>query len=190
MAILRQTPKTVPAVGIQLTLALIAAMMFARTAQGQVDEYRVKAAFLFNFAKFVEWPAHAFKTPADPIVICVLGQNPFGKVLEETVSGKVVGGRTLGVRRISDTELACTCHILFVNTSKRKQLRSVIGRLKGAGVLSVGEYEGFTADGGVINFRMERGSVRLEINVAAAEYADLHISAKLLSLAQVVWKAP
>jgi len=190
MAILSPRLKTLPAAGIQRSLALTVAMMFARCAQGQVDEYRVKAAFLFNFAKFVEWPAKAFKTPADPIVICVLGQNPFGRALEETVSGKVVGGRALSVRKISETHLPCTCQILFVNTSEHKQLRSVIGRLKGAGVLSVGEYEGFTAEGGVINFKMEHGNVRLEINVAAAEYADLHISAKLLSLAQVVRKAP
>jgi hypothetical protein len=165
-------------------------MAFQVSALGQPDEYHVKAAFLFNFAKFVEWPAQTFKTPADPIVICVLGQNPFGNALEETIMGKRVGGRTFSVREVSDTQRPWSCQILFVNSSERKQFRAVIGRLKGAGVLSVGEAEGFTADGGVINLRVEHGTVRLEINVAAAEYTDIHISSKLLSLAETVRKTP
>lgn len=185
-----ERPKGLPAAGIQRGLALLMVMIFVVSAHGQADEYHVKAAFLFNFTKFVEWPAQAFKTPADPIVICVLGQNPFGTALEEAVSGKVVGGRTLSVRQISDSQPPCDCQILFVNPSERKRFRSMLGSLQGAGVLSVGEAERFTADGGVINFKMESGSVRLEINIAAAEYSEIHISAKLLSLAQVVRKAP
>jgi hypothetical protein len=121
------------------------------SAQAQADEYHVKAAFLFNFAKFVKWPTQIFKTPADPIVICVLGHNPFGNALEEIIRGKSVSGRTFSVRAISDTQRPWSCQILFVNSSERKQSRSVIGRIKGAGVLSVGEAEGFTADGGVIS---------------------------------------
>jgi hypothetical protein len=176
--------------GTQLALALAVALVFQVAAQGQADEYHVKAAFLFNFAKFVEWPAQTFKTPADPIVICILGENPFGNALEETIKGKIVGGRTFSVRAISDTQRPWSCQILFVNSSERKQFRSAIGRIKGAGVLSVGEAEGFTADGGVINLKVEHGNIRLEINVTAAEYTDIHISAKLLSLAEVVRKAP
>ena len=183
-----ERPKAGATVGIRLTLALVLALVFQLPAWGQADEYHVKAAFLFNFAKFVEWPAPTFKTPASQIVICVMGQNPFGNALEETTSGKVVGGRTFSIRQISATQPACDCQILFVNSAERKQFRSVAGTLKGAGVLSVGEGEGFTADGGIISFKVERGSVRLEINIAAAEYADIHISAKLLSLAQVVRK--
>lgn len=185
-----ERPKSGQSAGTQRVPVLLLAIIFVASARGQVDEYHVKAAFLFNFAKFVEWPAQTFKTPADPIIICVLGQNPFGTALEETISGKVVGGRTLSVRQVSDTQPPCNCQILFVNSSERKQFRTAVKLLNGAGVLSVGEAEGFTADGGVINFKVERGSVRLEINVAAAEYAQIHISAKLLSLAQVVRKAP
>jgi hypothetical protein len=176
--------------GTRLALALAVAMVFQVSAQAQADEYHVKAAFLFNFAKFVEWPTETFKSAADPIVICVLGQNPFGNAIEETISGKSVGGRALSVREISGTQHPWSCQILFVNSSALNQFRAVIGRIKGAGVLSVGEAEGFTADGGVINLRVERGSVRLEINVAAAEYTNIHISAKLLSLAEVVRKVP
>jgi hypothetical protein len=176
--------------GTQLALALAVAMVFQVSAHAQADEYHVKAAFLFNFAKFVEWPTETFKTPADPIVICVLGQNPFGNAIEETISGKSVGGRALSVREISGTQHPWSCQILFVNSSALNQFRAVIGRIKGAGVLSVGEAEGFTADGGVINLRVEHGSVRLEINVAAAEYTNIHISSRLLSLAEVVRKVP
>jgi hypothetical protein len=176
--------------GTRLALALAVAMVFQVSAQAQADEYHVKAAFLFNFAKFVEWPTETFKTPADPIVICVLGENPFGNAIEETISGKSVGGRTFSVREISGTQHPWSCQILFVNSSALNQFRAVIGRIKGAGVLSVGEAEGFTADGGVINLKVEHGNVRMEINVAAAEYTNIHISSKLLSLAEVVRKAP
>jgi len=119
--------------GTQLALALAVAMVFQVSAQAQTDEYHVKAAFLFNFAKFVEWPTETFKTPADPIVICVLGQNPFGNAIEETISGKSVGGRTLSVREISGTQHPWSCQILFVNSSALNQFRAVIGRIKGAG---------------------------------------------------------
>jgi hypothetical protein len=193
MEILRQNEigdKRSNPLGTQLALALAVAMIFQASARAQADEYHVKAAFLLNFAKFVEWPTQTFRTPSDPIVICVLGQNPFGNALEETISGKSVGGRTLSVREISGTQHPWSCQILFVNSSALNQFRSVIGHIKGAGVLSVGEAEGFTADGGVINLRVEHGSVRLEINVAAAEYTNIHISSKLLSLAEIVRKVP
>jgi len=173
-----------------LAFALAAAMVFQVAAPAQEGEYQVKAAFLFNFAKFVDWPMQTFRTPADPIVICVLGENPFGNAIEETISGKSVGGRTLSVRQISDSQHPWNCQILFVNSSALNEFRALIGRIKGAGVLSVGEAEGFAADGGVINLRVERGNVRLEINVAAAEYTNIRISSRLLSLAEVVRKLP
>ncbi len=175
---------------IPLTLAIAAAIIFPIEAEAQVDEYQVKAAFLFNFAKFVQWPAQTFKTPTDPIAICILGKNPFGKTLEETIKGKTVGGRTLDVLPISDTQPPGSCQILFVPSSERKRFRSILARLKGAGVLSVGEAGEFTAEGGVINFSVEHGNISLEINVAAAEYTGVHISAKLLSLSHVVRMAP
>lgn len=166
--------------------ALVAAMFLPVSAMAQVDEYRVKAAFLYNFAKFVDWPAQAFKTPTAPIVICVLGPSPFGNTLQQTISGRVAAGRSFTVRQLSDPALSTSCQILFVSSSQCKQFRQISARLKGAGVLSVGEVEGFTAEGGIINFKVEDGRVRFAINVAAADYADIRISAKLLSLATVV----
>ena len=157
--------------------------------RGQINEYQVKAFFLYNFARYVEWPAESFKSSNDPIVICILGQNPFGGALDQAIAGKVVDGRPFVVRQLSDIQPESNCHILFVNSSERKRFRSMAGRLKGSGVLSVGEIPGFTADGGVINFKLEGGKVRFEIDVDAAGRERLHISSKLLSLAQIAKRA-
>jgi len=151
----------------------------------QINEYQVKALFLYNFARYVEWPPQSFKAPNDPIVICILGQNPFGRALDQAVAGNSVAGRPFLIRQFSDFQPGDTCHILFVASAERRRFRSVAARLKGSGVLSVGESPGFTAEGGVINFKLEDGRVRFEIDVEAAGREHLHISSKLLSLAQI-----
>jgi hypothetical protein len=155
-----------------------------------VDEDAVKAAYLYNFAKFVVWPPQTFKSPTDPIAICILGPDPFGDVLNATVSGKTVAGRRIVVRQVSDSQPLTGCAILFVSASEAKRFRSIASRLQASGVLSVGETEGFAAEGGVINFKLVHGNIRLEINIAAAECAHVQISSKLLSLAQIVGRAP
>ena len=148
------------------------------------DEYPVKAAFLFNFAKFVEWPAAAFKGPEDPVAICVLGQNPFGTALEDVVRDKTVANRAFVVRGVLNTQQATTCQILFVSASERKRFRILLDELKGRSILTVGEGDDFTANGGIINFRLKDARVRIEIDAGAANRAGLHISSKLLSLAE------
>ncbi len=148
------------------------------------EEYQVKGAFLLNFAKFVSWPDQAFKSPTDPIAICILGQNPFGAGLEQAAKDLLIGDRHVVVRQSADPQLACTCQIAFVAGSERKLARALLQEAQGESVLTVGESDGFTAGGGVIAFRLDGEKVRLEINTASAERAKLHISAKLLSLAQ------
>jgi hypothetical protein len=148
------------------------------------DEYPVKAAFLFNFAKFVEWPVAAFKGPEDPLAICVLGQNPFGTALEDVVRDKAVANRAFVVRGVLNTQQATSCQILFVSASERKRFRILLDELKGRSILTVGEADDFTASGGIINFRLKDARVRIEIDAKAAERAGLHISSKLLSLAE------
>lgn len=169
---------------IRFLLLLLASTALAGAQSQLVDEYRVKAAFLYNFAKFVEWPADSFKAPADPITICVLG-NPFGGRLEDTVSGKQIDERRLIVREISDAAEAQGCNILFV-ANQKKRAADLLGRVKASPILTVGDCENFAAAGGVIGFKLEGGRVRLEINVAAAERSRLRISSKLLSLAEIV----
>ncbi|PWU03934.1 MAG: DUF4154 domain-containing protein [Terriglobia bacterium] len=177
-----------PRMRFHFTVAVGLALVIT-AAWGQVaDEYQVKAFFLYNFTRYVEWPAQRFNSPSDPLVICVLGQNPFGNALEEAVKGKAVDGRTLVVRGLSDLHPPCTCHILFVSASERKRFQAAAGVVRTAGVLTVGEAEGFVNDGGVINFKLDDGKVRFEINVEAAAQEQLHISSKLLSLARIVRK--
>jgi hypothetical protein len=170
----------------RLKPVLVVGAMFAASLSGQVDEYSVKAFFLYNFARYVDWPAESFKGPGDPITICILGQNPFGGALDQATTGKAVGGRPFVVRQIADIERPCRCQILFVNASDRKRVRATTADLKETGVLTVGETPGFAADGGVINFTREDGKVRFEINVEAAGREHLHISSKLLNLAHIV----
>jgi hypothetical protein len=144
----------------------------------------VKGAFLLNFARFVEWPAQAFRTPQDSISICVLGKNPFGAAMEEAASRVTVGTRGVAIRGISDVQQARACHMVFVSSAERKRSRSLLESVHGESVLTVGESEGFIADGGVIELRIENNRVRMEISAEAAKRAGLRISAKLLSLAQ------
>lgn len=158
--------------------ALLPAMAGGQTT----DEYQVKAAFLFNFAKFVEWPPQTFKSPGDAMSICVLGPNPFGRSLDEAVDGKSIDGRSFAVRQVADIQQAGGCQILFIPSGQKKRPAETAM----AGVLTVGESDGFAAGGGVIGFKLEGGRVRLEVNVGAAEQSKLRISSKLLSLARIV----
>ena len=164
-------------------MLLTAAAIPAYTQAPPVDEYQVKAAFLFNFAKFVDWPPQAFKSSDEPMEICVFGPNPFGSTLEDMVRGKVLGKRGFVVYRVSEPQRARTCHILFLNESEDKRSRFVLDQLAGASILTVGEAEGFLANGGVVNFKLAEARVRIEISTAAADRAQLHISSKLLRLA-------
>jgi YfiR/HmsC-like len=171
---------------LRLVTVVFLSLLAVRLPAQEVEEYQVKAAFLYNFAKFVEWPSQAFKMPKDPITVCVLGHNPFGGALEEVIHGKLIDGRPFAFRQVDDAHEASACQILFVSASESKHFRSLCGNLKPSGILIVGEEEGFAADGGVINFKLNDGRVRFQINVAAAEREQLHISSKLLSLAQIV----
>jgi hypothetical protein len=169
-------------------LALVAAIGHVRAEDPVADEYPVKAAFLFNFAKFVEWPADAFKGHDDPFAICVIGQNPFGRALEDLVRDKTVANRGFVVRAVSSAQQATNCHIVFVTASERKRFHSLLAELKGHSILTVGEAEDFVANGGVINFKLKDARVRIEVDTGAAERAKLRISSKLLSLAEITRK--
>lgn len=168
-----------------LKLALLSAAACLSGMWAQVNEYQVKAFFLYNFARYVEWPAQSFKSPQDPIVICILGSNPFGEALNQAVAGREVEGRAFVVRHVANLNPGGNCRILFVNAVERKRFRALAVSLRGSGVLTVGESQGFCDEGGVINFKLEEGKVRFEINVQAAEREHLRISSRLLSLASI-----
>ncbi len=167
----------------RLTLIVLTAGLVQAHAEARViDEYQVKAAFLFNFAKFVEWPATAFNSADAPLGICVLGENPFGSALEETVRGMEVAGRRFVIRKISEARQAAGCHILFMGASDRRRSRFVLEELKESSILTVGETEDFIANGGVIRFKLKDERLRFEIDAGAAARERLKISSKLLSL--------
>jgi hypothetical protein len=173
--------------GICGTVLALALSWPLQPARGQtVDEYKIKAAFLYKFAKFVEWPPQAFRTPADPIVICVLGRNPFGDVLDRIVAGQSVDGRSFAVRPISGEPQIAGCHILFVSSSERKRMAAIVNAAESAATLTVGETDTFAVEGGMIELRVEDGRVRLQVNLSTAEKAGLHLSSTLLSLAKIV----
>lgn len=157
----------------------------AATRDQPFDEYQVKAAFLFNFAKFVEWPAGTFPTGNDPIAICILGEDPFGRSLDNAVAGKTVEGRSVFVRRIGGTKLLAGCQILFIAASESRHAMGILSAVKTRGLLVVGDSD-IEGDGIVIGLRVESGRIRIEINLDAAESEKIRISSRLLSLAHIV----
>lgn len=155
-------------------------------AQQSPSEYQVKAAYLFNFLKFVEWPGQSPSDAPGPWFICVAGENPFGSDLAQVVSGKSVQGHELQVKdSIAAADLRA-CRILFISTSEKKRLPTLLAALKGSGTLTVADMDNFTESGGMVQFVEEDGRVRFIINAGAASGAGLKVSSKLLSLAQSV----
>lgn len=172
------------AVVLAAVLSLAAAL--PGRAQAPPTEYEVKAVFLFNFSQFVDWPEAAFADGRSPLIIGVLGNDPFGATLDEIVRGETVNGRPLAVRRYQSPDQVDTCHILFIARSQDAQLDAIVAALKGRSVLTVGDFEGFTRRGGMIRFATVGNKIRLRINLGAAQEAKLTISSKLLRPAQIV----
>jgi hypothetical protein len=145
------------------------------------SEYQVKAAFLYNFVKFVEWPA-SLAEQRGPIVMCVIGKDPFGDLLVRAVEGKSVNGRPIVVRNVAEPGAAVSCQVLFVSTPESGRLPEIAKAVRVWSVLTVGESERFAERGGMVGFLMEGQKVRFQINAKAAAEAGLQISSKLLQL--------
>jgi hypothetical protein len=152
------------------------------------SEYAVKAAFIYNFAKFVEWPTES-SVQDSPFVIGILGQDPFGGALDEIVSGKTVRDKRITVKRFTKIEDAMSSSILFISNSEKENMGQIIKRLDGAPVLTVSDLERFAEHGGMVELMIDQNRVRFAINVAAAEQARLKPSSQLLKLAKIVTKA-
>lgn len=168
---------------------LLCGVLGARSVSAEESapsEHQVKAVWLLNFARFVEWPATAFPNATAPFVVGVVGKDPFGRELERAFTGKTVKGRPFVFRRISNDADLGGCHILFVPASERKRTRDWIGKLQGGAVLTVGETEEFLQNGGVINFLLKDNTVRFEISLNAAQAAGLKLHANLLKVAVAV----
>jgi hypothetical protein len=176
---------------IRISLGLVASVLcLVSPCPAQTSlEYQVKAAFLLNFAKFVDWPPTAFENADSPIAICILGKDPFGRAIDDLVQGEAVNGRKLTVRRINQAPAAHTCQIVFTQlfTQPGKEAAEILSGL-GPGVLTVGDGESFIRSGGIIAFLVENRHVRFDIDQKAAESADLKLSSKLLAVARSVQK--
>jgi hypothetical protein len=149
-----------------------------------VSEYKVKAAFLFNFAKFVEWPEQ--DDDGDSVTIGVVGLDPFGESLDQVVRDKTVGTKHIAIRRFAGIDELEPCNILFISQSESSRLDAILKALDGTATLTVGEDEGFVLKGGIIRFFTQESKIRFEINLDAAEYEGLQLSSKLLQVARTV----
>ena len=181
MGILRQYHAPVVAI-------LLGWLLSAGNVLGQASrEYDVKAVFLYNFASFVEWPEAAFTNPDAPFVIGVLGNDPFGRALEDVIKGERGKNRPLQIKRMTGTDDVSGCHILFICASEAPKLVQILQRCRGKPVLTVADIPGFAeTGGGMIGFRTEASRLRLEINLAQLRGSQLTVSSKLLRVARVI----
>jgi hypothetical protein len=172
--------------GIQLAVLLLAnAPDFA--AGQDIDDDQVKAVFLYRLTKFVEWPEDA--SAQAPLTVCVIGNNALADLLEGVAKPQPTSDRGFAVRRINGASEARNCQVLYLAASQRRRVRAILSAISGSGILTIGETEGFTIQGCVIDFWIEANKLRFEVNTNAAARAHLKISSKLLSLAARVVKS-
>jgi hypothetical protein len=157
---------------------------------GTSKEYRVKAAFLFQFMQFIEWPESDRGDAGRPLCIGVLGQDPFGPALEEVTRNETVQNRPIEVRRSQDPQEFLGCQLVFIGRSERARADQALSVLSGGPVVTVGEVDGFARRGGIINFFLEGPRVRFEINALGAKQAGLKIRSQLLGLGRIVESEP
>jgi hypothetical protein len=170
-------------------VCLMPAPLFARAQQFAAPEYQLKAAFLFNFVQFVEWPAAAFEADTSPVVIAVLGEDPFGEHLDQLVQGEKIRGRAIVVQRYASADEVKHCHLLYVNERDAAKLKAILAQLAQRPILTVSDVPEFSSNGGMIHFVTQDNRLRLLINVDAAAAARLTLSSKLLRPAQIVTTA-
>ena len=166
-----------------LCLLCFIAMPQGAGAQTVAEEYQIKAVYLYNFAKFVYWPDSAFVDATAPIIIGVVGKNPFGDVLSQAVAGETLNNRPLQVTHFKTMPIN-TCHILFVSRSENENLTNILETAHKHNVLTVGETDEFIKRGGMVRFVFENNRVRYDIAPTVAQQADIRISSKMLKLAR------
>jgi hypothetical protein len=170
-----------------LLCATLALPSRAQTADASVSsEYLIKAGFTYNFAKLMEWPASVFPQPDSPIVIGILGTDPFGNTLDAVLAGKKVNARSFVVKHLKWGMDLKDCNILFVSTSETAHLDEIFHMFKGLPILTIGQMPDFARRGGIINFIVVDDKVRFEVNVEAAKQANINISSRLLTLAKII----
>lgn len=180
-------PPSRPGLLSQLTAVLLVWSLIGVSSleaqQLKPTAYEVKAAYLYNFGKFVEWPAKVTAGNNEPFMICVLGKDPFGTSLDATIAGEAIGGKSVLAKRISNPQEALNCRVLFISSSEDAQLKNILATLEKTSVLTVSDMSQFTRRGGMIQFVDEANRVRFEVNLTVAERAGLTLSSQLLKVA-------
>jgi uncharacterized protein DUF4154 len=175
---------------VMLLFAFAWSMLFCAITLAQSDdqpgEYDVKAAFLFNFTKFVEWPDNSFDDARAPIVIGIIGDDPFGGSLAQIITGQKAQGRSIVIREQRFGEDLRRCHVLFISASERRRSAQILASVHDVSVLTVSDIEGFAEAGGAIQFVLMENRVHFVVNLDAAVQSKLRVSAKLLALARVI----
>ena len=176
-------------VAVLLCLSVAGGANAQSSASAASAEYLIKAGFIYNFAQLVQWPSAAFSQADSPIVIGILGTDPFGTSIDRVVENKKLDGHNLIVKRLrwsKDLKDLTECNILFISSSEKEHVADVINMVKWLPILTIGETPGFAARGGIINLTLEDNKVRFEVNIGAAKQANLNISSRLLALAKIV----
>lgn len=156
------------------------------TAQETPSENKVKAVFLYNFTRFIDWPKEAFSSNAT-FKIGILGKDPFGNFLEETMRGENVSGNLIVIERFNNLKDVKNCHILFINLKDEERIKEAIAATKDKNILTISENKDFVKWGGMIRIYSEDNRIRMQINDTAARKSDIKISAKLLNIAEVYY---
>lgn len=172
--------------GIFLALLVAGNVISLQGQDPPPKQYQVKAVFLYNFTQFVEWPPAVFADDDAPLIVGILGEDPFGTYLQEVINGEQSNGQPLSIRRFETGEEIEECHVLFINLPDPDQIAQTLENLRGKHILTIGDQEGFLQAGGMIQFISVNDKVHFQINPEASSAADLKISSKLLRVAEVV----
>ena len=181
-------PRSLPFVAATIALLALSSPRFVIAQSPRPTPSQVEAAYLFNFGKFVTWPAdHA---PSDSFAICILGKDPFGPVLDSTVAGESIGSKKIGVRRLTKIQDGSRCNILFISSSEDDHLSSILTAAQKMNLLTVSDIKRFAERGGTIGLVTQKDKIRFEVNRAAAEHCHLTVSSELLKVAVRVVEVP
>ncbi len=170
-----------------IIFAIIQTPFHARAEESEFSEYEVKAGFMYNFPKFIEWPDETFADASKAITLCVVGTDSFGHAFG-TIDNKTVQNRRLEIRYMGRSKDLKTCNILFIGNSEKENLPQILETLKGTATLTIGDTKGYAQQGVMINFIVERNKVGFEINTESSRRAKIIISSKLLKLAKMIHK--
>lgn len=186
-------PAALRSSGIRLLICIVLASAWIFLSAASLDaqqtgpnEFQVKAAYIYNFGKFVKWPADTLASQSGSFTICVLDQDPFITILQSTLAGESVGGKPVVVKRLPHTQAASACHILFINSTEGRDLKAILAAVYDSSVLTVSDMPDFSKRGGMIQFVSQGDRIRFEVNLDGAEKSHLIFPSELLKVAVAV----